>query len=154
MGDLKAWGLWNDEVIEKLKYYEGSIQRINEIPEEIRERFKEVFEIDAHWIVRHAARRAKWIDQSQSVNIFTSSESGTYISDVYFDAWRSGMKTTYYLRILAASAIEKSTIDINKNYETPSVETETSFAEAKPEVVLASAHVIDIATDGLCESCQ
>jgi ribonucleoside-diphosphate reductase alpha chain len=115
--DLKRLNLWTDEIVEKLKYYDGSVQRILELPEELRRRYKEVFEIDAHWIVAHAARRGKWIDQSQSVNIFTSSESGPFLSDVYMDAWEKGLKTTYYLRTLGASGVEKSTLDINKKYD-------------------------------------
>src|SRR5262249_43973532 len=78
--DLKKLNLWNQDIIEKLKYYDGSVQRIFEIPPEVRARYKEVFEIDPHWIVKHAAYAGKWIDQSQSVNIFTASESGKYIS--------------------------------------------------------------------------
>jgi ribonucleoside-diphosphate reductase alpha chain len=117
--DLKKLNLWNQDIIDKLKHYEGSVQRIYEIPPEVRAKYQEVFEIDTHWIVKHAAYRAKWIDQSQSVNIFTTAESGKYISGVYIDAWQSGLKTTYYLRTLAATSIEKSTLDINKNYESP-----------------------------------
>ena len=122
--DLKKLGLWTREIMDKLKHFEGSVQRIYEIPPEVRAKYQEVFELDTHWIVRHAAHRGKWIDQSQSVNIFTSTESGKYISDVYIDAWQSGLKTTYYLRTLAATSIEKSTLDINKNYESPSSDAE------------------------------
>ena len=154
-----------------------------EIPAELRARYKEVFEIDPHWIVKHAAYRGKWIDQSQSVNIFTRSESGRFISSVYIDAWQSGLKTTYYLRTLAASSVEKSTIDINKSYEnTPpavkaaaqetavatlasanvlgenlkeAVKHSASEAEKGPKnEILSASQVVAIAEDGLCESCQ
>src|SRR4030095_13026980 len=94
--------------------------------------------IDSHWIVKHAAYAGKWIDQSQSVNIFTSTESGKYISGVYMDAWQSGLKTTYYLRTLAATSIEKSTLDINKNYTSPEAPVEAA-AEIAP--VTAAAEV-------------
>jgi ribonucleoside-diphosphate reductase alpha chain len=117
--ELKSLNLWTDEIVEKIKYYDGSVQKIEDFSEDLRGRYKEVFEIDAHWIVAHAARRGKWIDQSQSVNIFTASESGPFVADVYMDAWEKGLKTTYYLRTLGASAIEKSTLDINKRYESP-----------------------------------
>ena len=181
--DLKVLGLWTPHLIQKLKYYDGNVQRIMEIPAELRARYKEVFEIDPHWIVKHAAYRGKWIDQSQSVNIFTRSESGRFISSVYIDAWQSGLKTTYYLRTLAASSVEKSTIDINKSYEnTPpavkaaaqetavatlasanvlgenlkeAVKHSASEAEKGPKnEILSASQVVAIAEDGLCESCQ
>ena len=117
VSDLKVLGIWNNEVLEKIKYYDGSIQKIEEIPRHIKAKYKEVFEIDSHWLLLHAARRSKWIDQSQSLNIFTTSKSGKFISEIYFNAWRMGLKTTYYLRTLGASAVEKSTLDINKSYE-------------------------------------
>jgi ribonucleoside-diphosphate reductase alpha chain len=121
--DLKKINLWNQNIVDKLKFYEGSVQRIYEIPADIRAKYQEVFELDAHWIIKHAAYRGKWIDQSQSVNIFTSTESGKHIASVYMDAWQSGLKTTYYLRTLAATSIEKSTLDINKDYSSPSAPT-------------------------------
>jgi ribonucleoside-diphosphate reductase alpha chain len=134
--DLKKIGLWTREIMDKLKFYEGSVQRIYEIPPEIRAKYQEVFELDTHWIVKHAAYRGKWIDQSQSVNIFTSTESGKYISDVYMDAWQSGLKTTYYLRTLAATSIEKSTLDINKNYESPSSPAEAGEPAVASDVLV------------------
>jgi len=133
--DLRALNLWNDEMLEKLKYYDGSVQRIAEVPAALKEKYKEVFEIDPEWLVRHAAYRGKWIDQSQSLNIFTSSKSGKLISDVYMLAWKLGLKTTYYMRTLGASAIEKSTIDINKQYESvPAAETVAVAAVARGDV--------------------
>lgn len=115
--DLKELQLWNDEMIEKIKYYDGSIQKITEIPVHLRNKYKEVFEIGPQWIIQHAAHRAKWIDQSQSINIFSRSTSGRLLSDTYIAAWKAGLKTTYYLRTLGASAIEKATLDINKKFE-------------------------------------
>jgi ribonucleoside-diphosphate reductase alpha chain len=141
--DLKKLGLWTREIMDKLKFYEGSVQRIYEIPPEVRAKYQEVFELDAHWIVKHAAYRGKWIDQSQSVNIFTSTESGKYISDVYMDAWQSGLKTTYYLRTLAATSIEKSTLDINKNYASPSDPAEAGTAVAAAEVLASEERPAD-----------
>lgn len=113
---LKKRGLWNSEMLEKIKHYDGSIQNIPEIPQDIKDNYKEVFEIEPQWVIRQAARRAKWIDQSQSLNLFIKTESGKDISDMYIMAWESGLKTTYYLRTLGASAVEKSTIDINKKF--------------------------------------
>ncbi|MEJ2721300.1 MAG: ribonucleoside-diphosphate reductase subunit alpha, partial [bacterium] len=114
--DLKQLGLWSPDIVEKLKYYDGSVQQIEEIPPYVRAKYKEAFEIDPKWIIRHAAHRGKWIDQSQSVNIFTTSTSGRFISEIYRTAWEMGLKTTYYLRTLGASTIEKSTLDQKKRY--------------------------------------
>ncbi|MBI4215177.1 MAG: ribonucleoside-diphosphate reductase subunit alpha, partial [Parcubacteria group bacterium] len=115
--DLAKLGLWNEAMIQKIKYHDGSIQKISEIPEPIRAKYKEVFEIDPHWMLLHAAVRGKWIDQSQSINIFCATNSGKVLSDIYLEAWKLGLKTTYYLRGLAASSVEKSTLDINKKYD-------------------------------------
>src|SRR5690606_27777169 len=120
--DLKKIGKWDGNILTKIKYFNGSVQNISEIPQELRDKYKEVFEIDAHWLVEHAARRGKWMDQSQSLNIFTSSTSGQFISDVYITAWKMGLKTTYYLRTLAASTIEKSTIDLKQEEKPPIAE--------------------------------
>ncbi len=108
--DLKRHGLWNEAMLNELKYNDGSIARIAGIPETIKNKYKEVFEIDMRWIVRAAAYRAKWIDQSQSLNIFFRGSSGRELSEVYFYAWKMGLKTTYYLRTLAATQVEKSTV--------------------------------------------
>jgi ribonucleoside-diphosphate reductase alpha chain len=109
--DLKALELWNDDMIKKLKFYDGSVQQISEIPVNIRDKYKEVFEIPADWLIRTAAYRGKWIDQSQSLNIFMRGTNGKMLADAYSYAWRMGLKTTYYLRSLAASQVEKSTVD-------------------------------------------
>ncbi|MBI2120002.1 MAG: ribonucleoside-diphosphate reductase subunit alpha [Parcubacteria group bacterium] len=110
VNELKTLGLWNKGMLNKMKYYDGSIQQISEIPARIKAKYKEVFEIDPKWLIDAAARRAKWIDQSQSLNIFFSGTSGRELSEVYFYAWKMGLKTTYYLRTLAASQVEKSTV--------------------------------------------
>ncbi len=112
--DLKKLGLWDFEMMGKIKYHDGSIAAINEIPEHIRAKYKEVFEIDQRWLVKSAAYRAKWIDQSQSINLYFRSTSGKELSDMYFYAWSLGLKTTYYLRTLAISQVEKSTVDTQK----------------------------------------
>lgn len=109
--DLKAKDLWNDEIRAKIKYHDGSIQRVADIPQELRDKYKEAFEIDSKWLIKSAAYRGKWIDQSQSLNIFFQGTSGKAISDIYFYAWEMGLKTTYYLRTLAITQVEKSTVD-------------------------------------------
>jgi ribonucleoside-diphosphate reductase alpha chain len=108
--DLKKAGLWDFHMIGKLKYHDGSIQRIPEIPANLKAKYKETFEISPEWLIKAAARRGKWIDQSQSLNIFYAGTSGREISGVYEYAWRMGLKTTYYLRTLGASQVEKSTV--------------------------------------------
>ncbi|MCK4774691.1 MAG: ribonucleoside-diphosphate reductase subunit alpha, partial [Candidatus Krumholzibacteria bacterium] len=116
--DLKAIDLWDEGMMEKLKYHDGSVQNVTEMSSELRAKYKEVFEIDPVWVVRHAAHRGKWIDQSQSINIFTASTSGKRISHIYTTAWQMGLKTTYYLRTMGASSIEKSTLDTkSKKFE-------------------------------------
>lgn len=110
--DLKKIDMWKEDIKNKIKFHDGSIQKITEIPAELRAKYQEVFEIDAEWLVKIAAHRGKWIDQSQSLNIFVQGVSGKKLSDIYTYAWKMGLKTTYYLRSLAASQVEKSTVDI------------------------------------------
>ena len=110
VGDLRELGLWSDEMLEKIKSANGSIQHIREIPKKLRDLYKEAFEIDAVDQLKLTAVRGKWIDQSQSHNVFLpAGVSGKTLSNVYLTAWRMGLKTTYYLRTLGASQIEKAT---------------------------------------------
>jgi len=111
VADLKTRGLWNKEMLDALKYNDGSVADIAEVPQDLKDKYKETFEIDMRWIIKSAAARGKWIDQSQSLNIFYSGTSGKEISDLYLYAWEAGVKTTYYLRTLGASQVEKSTIN-------------------------------------------
>lgn len=112
--DLKERGLWNDDMLTKLKFYDGRVTEIPEVPQDIKEKYKEVFEVDARWLIKAAAYRGKWIDQSQSLNIFYAGTSGKDINDIYLYAWDMGVKTTYYLRSLAASQVEKSTVSTSE----------------------------------------
>lgn len=112
--DLKKAGVWNKDIIDQIKYYDGSIQRIKEIPDEIKKKYKTAFEIDQRVLVDLAAIRGAFIDQSQSLNIFMDTTDGNYVSNTYIHAWKRGLKTTYYLRTLGASGIEKSSLDIKK----------------------------------------
>ncbi len=109
--DLKRLDLWDDEMLQQLKYRDGNVAVIPELPEPLKAKYKEAFEIDPFWCLKLTAARAKWIDQSQSCNVFIKGTSGKLLSEVYLAAWRMGLKTTYYLRTLAASQIEKSTLD-------------------------------------------
>jgi ribonucleoside-diphosphate reductase alpha chain len=106
--DLIALNLWNKQTLDSIKYYNGSIANIVSIPKELRDKYKETFEISPEWVINAAAHRAKWIDQSASTNIFVSTSSGKYLSELYINAWKTGIKTTYYLRTLAASQVTKT----------------------------------------------
>lgn len=110
--DLKKIGLWDAEMLGAIKYNDGSLADIPSVPVELKTKYKETFEIDMRWLVKAGAYRGKWIDQSQSLNIFFSGTSGKEISDLYMYAWEIGLKTTYYLRSLAATQVEKSTVGI------------------------------------------
>lgn len=112
--ELKAIGLWDDVMVKELKYYNGSIQQIERIPQDIRDTFKTAFEVDPSWLIRCASMRQKWIDQSQSLNLYVAGVSGKKLDAIYKQAWRLGLKTTYYLRTVGASDGEKSTIHDGK----------------------------------------
>jgi ribonucleoside-diphosphate reductase alpha chain len=107
--DLKKLGLWDEVMVADLKYFDGSLSRIDRVPNELRELYATAFEVDASWIVECAARRQKWIDQAQSLNIYMAGVSGKKLDETYKLAWLRGLKTTYYLRSLGATSAEKST---------------------------------------------
>lgn len=152
INDLKKLGLWNQDMLDQIKYYDGSIQMIDSIPAQLRHKYREAFEIEPEVLLRLTALRGKWIDQSQSHNIFLKGVSGRRIHEIYMAAWKLGLKTTYYLRTLAASQIEKSTLDAGKfgftqkrSYE----KLETALLVEEP----AAACGINGKPED-CESCQ
>jgi len=108
--DLKKLNLWDEVMIADLKYFDGSLAKIDRVPSEIRSLYATSFEIDPKWLVECAARRQKWIDQSQSLNIYMAGASGKKLDEIYKLAWVRGLKTTYYLRTLGATSAEKSTV--------------------------------------------
>lgn len=108
---LKDRGLWDTVMVNDLKHFEGSVQKIARIPEELKAIFATAFEVDTRWIVDAASRRQKWIDQAQSLNLYISGANGKKLDITYKMAWLSGLKTTYYLRALGATSAEKSTIN-------------------------------------------
>lgn len=110
VADLKALNLWDEVMVNDLKYFNGSVQPISRIPEELKARYATSFEIDPLWLVEAASRRQKWIDQAQSLNIYMAQPSGKKLDQLYMHAWVRGLKTTYYLRSLGASNAEKSTV--------------------------------------------
>src|SRR4029079_1207667 len=111
VADLKALDLWDDVMVADLKYFDGSLARIDRVPAELRTLYATAFEVDATWIVEAAARRQKWIDQAQSLNIYMAGGSGKKLDEAYKLAWMRGLKTTYYLRALGPTSAEKSTVD-------------------------------------------
>ena len=118
VNDLKRMGLWTEDMLEQLKYYDGNIDKIQTIPMELKALYKEVFEIDPILLIKMTALRSKWIDQSQSHNVFMQGTSGKMMHAIYTAAWEMGLKTTYYLRTMAVSQIEKSTLDAVKYHFT------------------------------------
>ncbi|KTD16487.1 ribonucleoside-diphosphate reductase subunit alpha [Legionella jordanis] len=110
VADLKALNLWDEVMVNDLKYFNGSVQPISRIPNELKARYATAFEIDPIWLVEAASRRQKWIDQAQSLNIYMAKPSGKKLDQLYKYAWIKGLKTTYYLRSMGATNAEKSTI--------------------------------------------
>ena len=141
--DLKALKLWDEVMVGDIKYFDGSLVRIDRIPAELRQLYATAFEIDALWLVECASRRQKWIDQAQSLNIYLAGASGKKLDETYKLAWLRGLKTTYYLRTLGATSAEKSTGkggELNAvSAHAPAPQTEVKFC------------AID---DPTCESCQ
>jgi ribonucleoside-diphosphate reductase alpha chain len=158
--DLKKLNLWNQEMLDQLKYFDGELDAIDDIPESLKAKHKTVFGIGHEYIVDAAARRQKWIDQSQSVNLFLATPDMKTLSHMYRRAWDKGLKTTYYLRTLQASNIEKSTIDVKKEQRgvmaTQTAATAATNA-AKKEYTQAEKNACSIdamLNGGTCEACQ
>lgn len=136
VADLKKIGLWDDVMVNDLKYYNGSVSKISRIPETLKARYATAFELDPTWLVEAASRRQKWIDQGQSLNLYMAEASGKKLDQLYRLAWQRGLKTTYYLRSLGATNAEKSTIQ----------DTALNAVQAEPKVCSI--------LDPDCEACQ
>jgi len=108
--DLKERGLWDEVMIADLKYFDGTLSKIDRVPQDLRDLYATAFEVEPSWLVEAASRRQKWIDQAQSLNIYMGGASGKKLDDTYKLAWLRGLKTTYYLRTMAATHVEKSTV--------------------------------------------
>ena len=150
---LKALNLWDDVMINDLKYFEGSLTEISRIPDDIKTLFSTAFEVEPQYIVEAASRRQKWIDQAQSLNLYIGNANGKKLDLTYRMAWYSGLKTTYYLRSIAATTTEKSTIHQG------TLNAVSAQAEAVPEVpheLGAPAPVPEACSldDPDCEACQ
>ncbi|MBX3619384.1 MAG: ribonucleoside-diphosphate reductase subunit alpha [Rhizobacter sp.] len=160
--DLKKLGLWDDVMVMDLKHFDGSLRRIDRVPEDLKDLYATAFEIETQWLVEAAARRQKWIDQAQSLNIYMAGASGKKLDETYKLAWVRGLKTTYYLRTISASQTEKSTVKAGHLNSVSS--GETSSVMAAPAAVAPTALSVDAqpATDikfcaiddPTCEACQ
>ncbi len=156
--DLKLLGIWDEDMRNELKYYDGVLQEIDRIPDAVKQKFLTAFEIEPEWLIECAARRQKWIDMGQSLNLYLAQPSGKKLNEMYFFAWQRGLKTTYYLRTLAATQIEKSTLDINKYGVQPrwmrsrsaSMDIQVTRPEKETHAQLKSSCDLD----GTCEACQ
>jgi ribonucleoside-diphosphate reductase alpha chain len=109
VADLKQLGLWDEVMISDLKYFDGTLAKIDRVPAEFRNLYATAFEVEPSWLIEAASRRQKWIDQAQSLNIYMSGVSGRKLDETYKLAWLRGLKTTYYLRTMGATSAEKST---------------------------------------------
>jgi len=151
--DLKARGLWDEVMISDLKYFDGSLGQIDRIPDDLKALYATAFEIDTSWLIEAAARRQKWIDQAQSLNLYIASPSGKKLDELYRLAWKRGLKTTYYLRSRSATHVEKSTLkgtDGKLNAVSASVPA-AAAPIAVTEAAWGNACAID---DPECEACQ
>jgi ribonucleoside-diphosphate reductase alpha chain len=108
--DLKARGLWDAVMVNDLKYYDGSVQQIDRVPADLKPLYATAFEVDPRWLVEAGSRRQKWLDQAQSLNLYMSEPNGKKLDNLYKLAWVRGLKTTYYLRAMGATHVEKSTM--------------------------------------------
>ena len=144
--DLKARDLWDEVMVNDLKYYDGSVQSIERIPDDLKQLYASAFEMDARWLIEAASRRQKWIDQAQSLNLYMAEPSGTKLDNLYKLAWVRGLKTTYYLRSMGATHVEKSTM-ASGQVDTLSA-VGGSYGEANPTAAVCSI------LDPDCEACQ
>jgi ribonucleoside-diphosphate reductase alpha chain len=152
--DLKTRGLWDEVMIADLKYFDGSLAKIDRIPQDLRELYATAFEVEPKWLVEAASRRQKWIDQGQSLNIYMAGASGKKLDETYKLAWLRGLKTTYYLRTIGATHTEKSTSKTGA-LNAVSSEMPAASAAAAPETD-GPACVMRPGDPGFdeCEACQ
>ncbi len=167
--DLKRLGLWDDVMVMDLKHFDGSLSPIDRVPAEIKQLYATAFEVETRWLVEAAARRQKWIDQAQSLNIYMAGASGKKLDETYKLAWLRGLKTTYYLRTMSATHAEKSTVTAGRlnavssgndarGSTRVSSALEAAAAAAQMQMELATNAATDIkfcgVDDPTCESCQ
>jgi ribonucleoside-diphosphate reductase alpha chain len=149
--DLKSRGLWDEVMISDLKYFDGSVGQIDRMPDDLKALYATAFEIDSAWLIEAAARRQKWIDQAQSLNLYIANPSGKKLDALYRLAWKRGLKTTYYLRSRSATHVEKSTLkgtDGKLNAVSPAA------LSAMPEPIIVNGPLACSIDDPTCEACQ
>ena len=167
--DLKRLGLWDDVMVMDLKHFDGSLSPIDRVPQDVKQLYATAFEVETRWLVEAAARRQKWIDQAQSLNIYMAGASGKKLDETYKLAWLRGLKTTYYLRTMSATHAEKSTVAAGRLNAVSSGSEgsgparmssalEAAAAAAQEQMALASNAATDIkfcgVDDPTCEACQ
>ncbi|MBO9652503.1 MAG: ribonucleoside-diphosphate reductase subunit alpha, partial [Variovorax sp.] len=162
--DLKRLGLWDDVMVMDLKHFDGSLRPIDRVPQDVKALYATAFEIETTWLVEAAARRQKWIDQAQSLNIYMAGASGKKLDDTYKLAWLRGLKTTYYLRTQSATHAEKSTVQsgrlnaVSSGSDSPSGMSALEAAALAAQAQMNAIPATDIAFCGVddptCEACQ
>jgi ribonucleoside-diphosphate reductase alpha chain len=155
--DLKKRGMWTPEMLNQVKYFDGELDSIDGVPQDLRDKYRTAFGIEYKYFIDAAARRQKWIDQSQSVNLFLPVADIKTLSHMYREAWRKGLKTTYYLRTLGASNIEKATVSVKKEMRGRVNQTDAEHADSKKEFTAAEVKAcsIEAMMNGEeCEACQ
>jgi ribonucleoside-diphosphate reductase alpha chain len=159
--DLKKLGLWDNVMVSDLKHYDGSLRRIDRVPEELKSLYATAFEVETQWLVEAASRRQKWIDQAQSLNIYMAGASGKKLDETYKLAWLRGLKTTYYLRTVGATHAEKSTVGpgaLNAVSSSGGVGSALGVVAAKAHATLAAVPATDMQFCSIdnpdCEACQ
>jgi ribonucleoside-diphosphate reductase alpha chain len=148
INDLKQVDLWDNVMVNDLKYYDGSVQNIDRVPAALKELYATAFEVDPRWLIEAASRRQKWIDQGQSLNLYMAEPSGKKMDNLYKLAWVRGLKTTYYLRSIGATHVEKSTMDNHQESKLNAVQSSAS-APAAPAAPTACSLL-----DPDCDACQ
>ena len=161
--DLKAAGLWDKVMVNDLKYYDGSLQEIDRVPDALKALYATAFEVEPRWLVEAGSRRQKWLDQAQSLNLYIKGASGKKLDVTYKMAWLSGLKTTYYLRALGATSTEKSTVEGSKlnavsakSEAAPAAAAPAPMADTAPNLSAGPAPVPMACSldDPDCEACQ
>lgn len=146
INDLRDHGIWDEVMANDLKYYDGSVQNIDRVPEKIKALYQTAFELDARWLVEAASRRQKWLDQGQSLNLYMSEPNGQKLDALYKLAWIRGLKTTYYLRSMGATHVEKSTMDSSRSSGLNAVDNSSSASAEAPKACSI--------LDPDCDACQ
>ncbi len=156
VADLKRLELWDDQMIDELKYHDGELESIDRVPDDIKRLYQTAFAVDPYFLIEATSRRQKWIDMGISFNLYLANPSGPALSEMYTTCWRKGLKTTYYLRSLAATQIEKSSIDVNRHGVQPKwMKSRSSSSDVAIQRDVAATTVSACSIDDPeCEACQ